>query len=50
MPKEAFFSLFNKSQKWWKIVKKLRSIFKVNFLENYTSNEGQIKLKKLYKA
>ena len=26
------------------------AFFKVNFLGNYTSNEGQIKLKKLYKA
>ena len=60
MPKEAFLSLLNKSQKWPKIVKKLRltpyftrfggPFFKVNFLENNTYNESQTKLTTLYKA
>ena len=56
-PKEAFFSLFNKSQKWFKIVKNLRLtpllffgglFFKVNFFQNYTSNKAQTKPKTLW--
>ena len=29
---------------------KVKAFFKVNFLENYTSNEAQTRLKTLYKA
>ena len=45
-----FFSLFNKSQKWSEIVKKLRltplffsggPFFKIHFLEKYTSHDAQ---------